>query len=110
MLPGVLGPQAAAALGLVEPGPLDGRRRTVGYELEQLKIAVLEAVPDAGADLHDPDDVAADEQRGGHERGHPLVQQGTVWVASRTSLTITAWAHDATSPTTPSPTGPRGPR
>ncbi len=75
VLAGVLGTQPAPTLGLVEPGPLDGRRRTVGHELEKLEIAILEAVPDARADLHDPDDMTADQQRGRHERGHPLAQE-----------------------------------
>ena len=105
MLAGVLGAQPAAALGLVEPGPLDRRRRAVGHQLQQLEVARLEAVVHARAHLHDADDLAPHEQRGGHERRHPLAQQR--WrsaAASATSLTMTAWARDATSPTTPSPT------
>ena len=75
VLAGVLGAEAAAALGLVEPGPLDRRGRAVGHQLQELQVAFLEAVPDAGADLHHADDLAPHQQRGRHERRHPLAQE-----------------------------------
>ncbi len=75
VLPGVLGAEAAAALGLVETGPLDRGGGAVGHQLQQLQVAFLEAVPDAGTDLHHPDDLPAHQQRGRHQRRHPLAQQ-----------------------------------
>ena len=104
VLAGVLGPQAAPALGLVESGPLDRGGGAVGHQLEQLEVAsenrCRTRVPTWTTPMTWPPTSSGAATRDDTR----WRSSGAVSAASATSLTMTAWARDATSPTTPSPT------
>jgi hypothetical protein len=103
MEPGVLGPQAAPAGVLVQPGPLDRSGRPVGHQLQETEVPGYEPVLLARPDLDHSDDVAPDEQGSGHERHHSPARAKWPASVSATSFTMTASARWATAPTTPSP-------
>ncbi len=75
VLAGVLGAETAPAFSFVEPGPLDRGRRSVGHQLQELEVSLLETVPNARAHLDHPDDLTPHQERGRHEGRHPLAQE-----------------------------------
>ena len=74
----VLDPLARGALGLEEARVLDRERGTVGHELQQLDLVLVEGAVMERADVEDPAHLALDDERDAEHRLDPLLPQDRV--------------------------------
>ena len=74
----VLDPHARGALGLEEARMLDRERGTVGHELQQLDLVLVEGAEVERADVEDAAHLTLDDERDAEHRLDPLLPQDRV--------------------------------